>query len=70
MGATKKLVDFIIKTKYEDLPEEAINMAKQCFLDCIGVSLAGCVQPIGKIMESYLKDVGGNTPIFYYRIGY
>lgn len=61
MGATEKLVDFIIKTKYEDLPEEAINMAKQCFLDCIGVSLAGCVQPIAKIMESYLKDVGG-TP--------
>jgi len=61
MGATKKLVDFIIKTRYEDLPAEATNIAKQCFLDCIGVSLAGCVQPIGKIMESYLKDVGG-TP--------
>ena len=61
MGATKKLVDFIIKTNYENLPKEAINIAKQCFLDCIGVSLAGCVQPIAKIMESYLKDVGG-TP--------
>jgi len=59
---TKKIVDIIIKTKYEDLPEEAINNAKQCVLDCIGVSFAGyALHPIGKILESYIEEIGG-TP--------
>ena len=61
MGATRQLVDFIIGTKYEDLPPEAINTAKGCILDYIGVSLVGSVQPIAKVLESYLKVVGG-TP--------
>jgi len=61
MDETKKLADFIVRTKYEDLPEEAISTAKQCLLDCIGVALAGCTYPIAKAVEAYLKEVGG-TP--------
>ena len=61
MGATQQLVDFIIGTKYEDLPPEAIHTAKGCILDYLGVSLLGSIQPIAKILESYLKVVGG-TP--------
>ena len=61
MEATKKLCNFVLKTKYEDLPEKSINIAKGCILDCIGVSLAACVHPIAEILESYLKELGG-TP--------
>ena len=59
MGKTNKLAAFIVKTGYEDIPDEAINTAKRCILDCIGVTLAGCTHPIAKIMESYLKEAGG-----------
>ena len=61
MNATKKLVNFIVNTRYEDLPSEGKRRAKECILDCIGVSLAGSVQPIAQILESYLKELGG-TP--------
>jgi len=60
MLETEKLAHFIVQTKYEELPQKAIDNAKQCILDCIGVSFAGyALLPIGKILESYLKEVGG-----------
>lgn len=61
MDATKKLVDFVSSKQYEDLSETSINTAKGCILDCIGVSLIGSIQPVAKILVSYLEDVGGNT---------
>jgi 2-methylcitrate dehydratase PrpD len=61
LKATKTLVDFISKTEYEHLPPKAIDNAKQCILDCIGVTLAGCTQhPIHEILQSYVIEIGGN----------
>ena len=59
MGATRKLVDLLIGAKYEQLPDEAIGTAKGCILDCMGVCLAGSVQPVANVLASYLKEVGG-----------
>ncbi|NIM45089.1 MAG: hypothetical protein GTN80_05600 [Nitrososphaeria archaeon] len=61
MEATQKLVDFILDVDYEDITEEATEVAKQCFLDCIGVSLAGSVLPISEILMSYVRVIGGRS---------
>ncbi|MFH0845540.1 MAG: MmgE/PrpD family protein [Pseudomonadota bacterium] len=60
MFVTEKLANLVYGTQYADLPEKAVNASKQCFLDCIGVALAGCTHPIAQILESYLSEVGGN----------
>ncbi len=37
----KELANFIVSLKYEDIPDSAIEKAKLCFLDFLGVSLRG-----------------------------
>lgn len=59
MVITKKLAKFILESNYEDLPVEAIRTAKGCILDFIGVSLFGSIQPVARVLEKYVKEIGG-----------
>lgn len=61
MGATEKIAKWIVETSYEDIPPDVIDVAKQSCFDCLGVILAGSVQPVGQIIQKYVSDQGG-TP--------
>jgi 2-methylcitrate dehydratase PrpD len=41
MEATKKVVEFVSQTTYENLPMDVISAAKVAVIDCLGVTLAG-----------------------------
>ena len=49
MTVTEKIADIVATTQYEDLPTEAIDLAKPLILDSLGVSIAGAASPIGQI---------------------
>jgi len=53
---TEKLVEFINKTSYKDLPPELISAAKWAILDHIAVVMAGSQEPSGKIMIEMVKE--------------
>jgi 2-methylcitrate dehydratase PrpD len=59
---TAQLIDKVLAVKYESLPAQAIDMAKQVTLDGIAVMLAGATEPLGlgRIVTQYVKDSGGN----------
>ncbi len=59
VGATEKIVRFIIDTDYEDLPRDAVEKAKRTALDCIGAALAGVVEPVSQTVTAYIKRLGG-----------
>ena len=59
METTKKLSEFIISTDYEDLPIEAINEAKLCFMDWLGVTLAGSNDPEVESLLQVIQLIGG-----------
>lgn len=59
MEVTKKMVDFILNLKYEDLPEKAIDNTKQCIMDGVGVILAAMNDDIVPPLDSYVKDWEG-----------
>src|ERR1700732_3443765 len=40
-GLTKYVSEFIVNTKYEDIPENVIAIGKKTILDGFGLSLAG-----------------------------
>ena len=61
MGATEKIAKWIVETSYEDIPPDVIDVAKQSCFDCLGVILAGSVQPVGQIIQKYVAEQGG-TP--------
>lgn len=58
-GVTKTLVEFLLRTQFEDLPEEVVTCTKRVILDTIGVSLAGFTTDIGTILTGMVKDLGG-----------
>ena len=61
MGTTEQIARFVVETNYFSIPSEAIRLAKNAILDALGVTLAGSVEPAGKIIAEYVKELGG-TP--------
>jgi 2-methylcitrate dehydratase PrpD len=53
---TEKLVEFVCKTGYEDLPPELVGAAKWAILDHIAVAMAGSQEPSGKIMSDMVRE--------------
>jgi 2-methylcitrate dehydratase PrpD len=57
--STAKLARFVLTTRYEDLPGEAVRIAKGCILDTLGVAVAGAAEPPTHILLEYVKEMGG-----------
>src|SRR3989441_5229004 len=62
MGATTTLADFVAKSRWEDCPPRAVEAARHAILDCLGVMLAGSVEPSGRIVHAVAR-AGGGAPL-------
>src|SRR3989442_2139781 len=58
-GITAQLAIHTAKIRYEDIPPEAIEKAKDCILDQIGVELIGSTLEWNKIAYRYVAELGG-----------
>jgi len=59
MSYTEGIVDFIIRSKKEDLPKEVIERAKVLILDAIGCGIGGYVTEPGKQIVALAKEFKG-----------
>jgi len=59
MEATKSLAEFVLSTNFDDLPSEVINEAKLCFMDWLGVALAGAHDPEVNSLFQVIELIGG-----------
>ena len=59
MGATETVARWIVDVPSEDIPSEAIRVARESCVDCIGVMLAGAAQPVGQMIQDYVDYLGG-----------
>jgi 2-methylcitrate dehydratase PrpD len=59
---TRRFAACIQNVRYADLPQAAIEMARQVTLDGLAVMLAGVTEPLGlgRIVTAYVRDLGGN----------
>lgn len=55
---TKEAAEFVSKLQYEDLPSEALRIAKRCILDRLGVILAGSSQKCIEIIRNHCQCIG------------
>lgn len=60
MGPTEKIAGFLVASGFEDMPPAAVQAAKRCLLDALGVALAGSLTLHGKIILGHVKESGGN----------
>ncbi|MBI3043690.1 MAG: MmgE/PrpD family protein [Betaproteobacteria bacterium] len=57
MGVTEALTRFLLETKYEDFPREAVDRAKHLAIDFVGGALAGCRTHVSNIFTDYVKQM-------------
>ena len=57
----EKIAQFIATTRYDDIPPEAIDIAKMCIFDGFGVALAGIRENTSRVILEHVKENGG-TP--------
>ena len=59
MYLTEKFARLVVNTAYADLPSRAVEKAKECILDCVGVAIAGSAEPVRGPLLHYLNAIGG-----------
>src|ERR1051326_2983190 len=66
-GPTLEIAEFVVRTKYDDLPAELIELGKKSILDGLGLALVGSVAKSGAIVRQYIESLaasrGGSTVI-------
>src|SRR5215467_2009248 len=59
MQNTQRVIDYIVTSRFEDIPAKALTVAKGAILDCIGVALAGARHPAGGIPSEWARHAAG-----------
>jgi 2-methylcitrate dehydratase PrpD len=57
-GLTKYVGQFVLTTKYGDIPQEVIELGKKSILDGLGLALAGSRAESGPISRKYVETLG------------
>src|SRR6266481_2224843 len=57
-GLTKSVAEFIVNTKYEEIPADVIDLGKKSILDGFGLALAGSASVMGTIARKYAESFG------------
>lgn len=57
----QEVAEFIFALKYEDIPEECVQIAKRCFIDGIGVILAGSTEPCAEACRKLAQSINGSN---------
>ena len=55
MNVTKKIAEYIYKTNISDIPQDILDTAKLCFLDWLGVTIAGAKTEFKEVAQEYLS---------------
>jgi 2-methylcitrate dehydratase PrpD len=59
-GLTQYIGQFVLQTKYENIPAEVIELGKKSILDGFGLALAGSRAESGPISRKYIEQCGAN----------
>jgi 2-methylcitrate dehydratase PrpD len=59
MSQTTTVADFVAKSRWEDCSAPAVAAARRAILDCLGVMLAGSLEPSARILQAVALAEGG-----------
>ena len=54
-GLTKYVAQFIVNTKYSDIPADVLDLGKKSILDGFGLALAGSASVMGPLVRNYVE---------------
>jgi 2-methylcitrate dehydratase PrpD len=56
---TRKLAQFVHDAEFAKLPSEVVQLAKNSFLDTLGIALGGMAEPAPQILCRFVREQGG-----------
>jgi len=57
-GLTRYVSEFIVNTRYEDIPEDVVALGKKTLLDGFGLALAGSASVVAPVVRQYIGTLG------------
>jgi 2-methylcitrate dehydratase PrpD len=57
-GLTRYVAEFIVNTRYEDIPDAVIALGKKTLLDGFGLALAGSGSVVAPVVRQYIATLG------------
>lgn len=54
MNITREIAEYIYTTRISNIPQDVLDTAKLCFLDWLGVTIAGAKSELGDVAQGYL----------------
>lgn len=57
-GLTRYVSEFIVNSRYEDIPHDVMELGKKSLLDGLGLALAGSVSTLAPLMKRYIESLG------------
>ena len=58
MGPTQEIAGYVAKTRYRDIPEDVVRLARGFILDGLGVALAGSTDECSRIVQAQIRRMG------------
>ena len=58
-GLTEAAAAFAVGLRFQDIPAEAVRIAKRCILDGLAVQIGGSEQAAIKVLNDYVRSIGG-----------
>src|ERR1700692_2814370 len=55
---TDYVARFVVNTRYEDIPNDVLELARKSILDGLGLALCGSAARTGEIAREYIKSLG------------
>lgn len=62
MNITKEISLYIAETEFSDIPQDVLRMGKLCFLDWLGVTIAGAKSEVSSVVQKYLSLFSSTGP--------
>ncbi len=59
MGITQEVARWSVDYKYDDVPQKALRISKECILDAVGVAFPGSTRPAGQIITKVVRKIAG-----------
>ncbi|MCC7080883.1 MAG: MmgE/PrpD family protein [Burkholderiales bacterium] len=61
MYLTERFANLVVTLETDRLPQAAVDKAKTCIQDCVGVTVAGSAEPIREPLLQYIDATGGKA---------
>jgi 2-methylcitrate dehydratase PrpD len=59
MGLTQEVAKYVARTRYRDVPKDAVQLARGFILDGLGVALAGSTDECSRIVQNHIRHASG-----------